>query len=385
MKMVTLNLDGKHPHYVVPEDIWRMNFDSDARADVEIPNPPNSFSQCLSFEPVPLDWRQLLRLKERFGVLTYKGNDVAVLEYLSHPKCSVYEFGWSEHGQRQLDFSDARKLHSLSVEVLSKAFRLTLPLREGLRSLRIVRPPGGCRLTVHAPDLGRGLILTIVEGILPKISGLKQIEGLEFIRASEVDLDAVVRAYPHLEYIRVFGKSVTLAGIASLARLRSLKKMWFNSCYAMNAAEFPELNELPLLEDVNFDGLRVEDAAILKNKYKGVKQLRIAGKRSAEWIANNLDNPFRNWDEDFGRAAGNKAMQAWTTASTELKKLADGNATRAREILKAYVDVFNQMERRSGLETDQRELIYEAFTELASRLPSGIVSDDDYYDWAEYS
>ncbi|MCA9048018.1 MAG: hypothetical protein KDA89_04785 [Planctomycetaceae bacterium] len=384
MKKVRLNLDGKHPHYAVPQGLWSVDIDSDGRQDLDRSNADNSFHQCLSYEPGPLDWKQLSPLN-KLGVLTYEGNDIAVLDYLSKSNCPVYDFTWRNHGQKQLDFSGSRKLHALAVEVPYKTFRLTLPKREGLRSLRILDPPPGCRLTVHAPHSGKGLLVDIVGTGLLRIPGLRQIEQLEIVSADAVDLDSLARAYPQLEAIHIRGRSVTLTGIASLARLNSLREMWFHGCYAMNAAEFPEPEQMPLLEEVAFDGLRAEDAVILKKKYRGVKQIAVCGKRSPEWIAANLDNPFRDWEEEFGRAAGNKAMKAWATADTELKQLNSADAAKGREILKAFVEVFNQMERRSGLETDQREMIYEVFSELASRLPSGSVTDEDYDEWAEYS
>lgn len=384
MKTVKLNLDGKLPQYVVPDDLYQLYIDAGGRQERDLAAEPYSFAMHQSYEPGPLDWGQLVQLK-RLGHIYYKGDDIGVLDYLSRPDCSVIEFRWNGHGQKHLDFSRSHKLHTLIVEVPYKAFRLTLPEREGLRSLRLLSPPAGCRLTVNAPNQGNGLNVYIGGSDVLRIPGLKGIEGLAIFSATTVDLHFLGRAYPQLESLHISGRSVTLTGIAALARLKSLKKMWFTNCFAMHVAEFPGRDELPLLEDVSFNGLRVEDASILKKKYKGVKWLHIVGKRNAEWIENNLDNPFRNWDEEFGRAAGNKAMKAWATARTELKKLDTPDAAEGSAILKAFVEVFNQMERRSGFETDQRETIYDAFTELASRLPTGSVTDDDYYEWAEYS
>ncbi|MCA9129417.1 MAG: hypothetical protein KDB22_20165, partial [Planctomycetales bacterium] len=90
-RTVTLNLDGKHPNYKIQANTWRMDFDSYGREDVDR-------SWELSFDSGPLDWDQLVQLRELY-VLDYKGQDATILQYLASPKSTISEFTWWDHGQ----------------------------------------------------------------------------------------------------------------------------------------------------------------------------------------------------------------------------------------------------------------------------------------------
>ncbi|MCA8987896.1 MAG: hypothetical protein KDA78_09665, partial [Planctomycetaceae bacterium] len=365
---VVLNLDGKHPKCRVPNDVWRISIDSEGRETCE-------GYWDLSYQPGPLDWNQLKRLKN-LSDLTYRGPDATVLDFLASRECRVRTFTWSESGRSRFDFSTANAIDNLGIYVQKKSLQLKLPVHGRMDYLRLITPPSGCRVTVVCPKQGEGLRLMIYQGELLSISGLKQLTDLQLFNCRDVDIAAIAKAYPNLKSLDIMGKAVVLSGEAALSKLKSLEELNIHECYNMDVNSFPGPDQLPALQEVNFDGLRREDALLLKEKFQGIKELSIRGKRTAEWIANNLENPFRFWEDYFGATAGKKAMAAWKTASSSIPDSGKKpSKNTARKCLQAFVNVFNQLEQRTGLETDQREEIYDAFFQLVARLPAETVTE----------
>lgn len=375
---VVLNLDGKHPKCQIPNDTWRISLDSDDREQVD-------GYWNLSYAAGPLDWSQLSRLKELKDV-TYSGRDASVLDYLASPKCTVSTFSWHESGRSRFDFSNAKALDNIGIEVTGKSLHIKLPTHGRFDYLRILHPPEGCRATVVCPNRGEGVTLMIYGPTFLAIPGLKQIRRLQLFDCRDVDLSGIAKAYPHLESLDISGKAVALRQEGALAKLKFLEELRIHECYTMSVAAFPDPAEIPALESLEVDGVRAADAEALKAKYQSLEELSLRGKRTPEWIANNLENPFRDWSDFFGSATGKKAMSAWNTANNALGKLGKkANAKNSATILKAFVDTFNQLEEKSGLETDQRETIYDAFMALTEELPKGMVTEDHYYEWAEFA
>jgi hypothetical protein len=115
-------------------------------------------------------------------------------------------------------------------------------------------------------------------------------------------------------------------------------------------------------------------AAAAKKAYKAETarglNLSVRQPRKPEWLAANLDNPFREWDgsEFVTSAQAKKAATLYRKARTDALKLAADMATQAgpladalRPVVLAYTEGFNAMDRRSSfIETVEREQIYMA-------------------------
>jgi len=91
--------------------------------------------------------------------------------------------------------------------------------------------------------------------------------------------------------------------------------------------------------------------------------------RSDRWLADNIDNPFRDWDADspaFGRAA----MKLWKSALQQARKL-DGAPSRERAsaVVLALVDGLNRLDGRTGgmIDTIRREEACGGILDLARR------------------
>ena len=118
-----------------------------------------------------------------------------------------------------------------------------------------------------------------------------------------------------------------------------------------------------------------------KKLWKGKKgmSLRITKARKPEWLAQNLDNPFRNWDgaEHIPASAGKKAANQYRKTRSELLKLAaasDPNAQKqALEAVTSYTQTFNKM---GFIETEERDEIYMALCGILNALPKCDISKD---------
>ena len=107
--------------------------------------------------------------------------------------------------------------------------------------------------------------------------------------------------------------------------------------------------------------------------------LRITKPRKPEWLAQNLDNPFRGWDgaEHIPAASAKKAANQYRKTRALLRKLAaePGEDTQAQalEAVAAYTQTFNKM---GFIETEERDEIYMALRDILDALPGDMLQKD---------
>ena len=97
--------------------------------------------------------------------------------------------------------------------------------------------------------------------------------------------------------------------------------------------------------------------------------------RKPEWLAENLLNPFRDWDgrEHISPAYAKKAALAYKNMLAVTRGIDAAMAATAAAALEAmvsaYVLEFNKIERRTSIiETVEREEIYTVLAELLAQL-----------------
>ena len=86
--------------------------------------------------------------------------------------------------------------------------------------------------------------------------------------------------------------------------------------------------------------------------------------RTDEWIKANLDNPLRDWDGREGTkpSVAKKAMKAYTDAYKKLS--ANKDKDEALNILKNFIAIFNEIDKKHHIDTLEREEIWDAFNML---------------------
>ncbi|SDM47209.1 hypothetical protein SAMN05216517_104386 [Janthinobacterium sp. OK676] len=286
----------------------------------------------------------------------------------------INELHWQSSTVHALDFS-ASGLNRL---ILQPDGVTSLVLNEGL-SLLALRGASSPALRIDDGADGRHLTLQCTQ-TLPPFHGLGQLGGLSLVSMKEVDLAQVARRFPYLTALRIWGKPGLASQMASLAQLSQLRMFTAYDLFGYTAEEFPSATQLPQLSALWLTSLPADVAKAIKTGYKRAAalglDLSVTKARKPEWLADNLLNPFRDWDgrEHISPAYAKKAALAYKNMLAVTRGIdAAMDATAAADALEAmvaaYVDAFNKIERRASIiETVEREEIYSVLAELLAQL-----------------
>ncbi|MGO1052450.1 hypothetical protein [Crossiella sp. CA198] len=192
----------------------------------------------------------------------------------------------------------------------------------------------------------------------------------------ELDCAPLVTKFPHLQHLTLRGKLGLLRNAVALNELTGLRRLAVWELFGMTAAECLLPHRVPEIEAISLDGIPAEYATATRRKWKpeipqGV-HLDIRAARKPEWVAENRDNPLRDWDgrQGISPARYKKAIAQYKqTRRAVLAVLADPAADRPAqlaEIGREYGTRFNELDARSGfIETVEREELYAALAHLA--------------------
>jgi hypothetical protein len=165
--------------------------------------------------------------------------------------------------------------------------------------------------------------------------------------------------------LSLWGGPGAVVDIASLVRLSRLEHLFLCHFYEFEAAQFPEATDMPALMMVDVWNLRASDARILRSRLRGYFRADVRGPKTDAWIAENLDNPFRDW-ADRG-AIGRRAALTYRRALKSARTAKSREAVLA--VVRAFVDGFNAIHARRSIDTGDRELVWEAFGRVLDELP----------------
>jgi hypothetical protein len=279
----------------------------------------------------------------------------------------VYEADLRNHGEPQVDLRGTH-LRRLSIDVTGVT---ELHLNDGLEYLSLQGEPSPS-LRIHAEADGRWLTLGVKD---PHVtwSGLDALDGLHLQHGREIDLATVVARFPALSEMRLWGAPGQVRNLSALAALTDLQTLTLYDMFGFGPEDIPAPSSFPKLGMFWLTSVPADAAAAIKKTYKPATtqglDLQVRQPRKPEWLAANLDNPFRNWDDTEGitSAQAKKAATLYKTARAEALKLA-GEAdmlAALRPVVLAYTEAFNKMDSRSNfIFTEEREQIYEALLQI---------------------
>ncbi|MDX8124124.1 hypothetical protein SKZ59_20330 [Janthinobacterium sp. GMG2] len=286
----------------------------------------------------------------------------------------INELHWQSSTVHALDFSGS----GLNRLILQSDGVTSLVLNKGLSLLALRGAPSPALRIDDGAD-GRHLTLQCTQTLAP-FHGLGQLGGLSLVSMKEVDLAQVARRFPHLTALRIWGKPGLASQIASLAQLSQLQMFTAYDLFGYTAEEFPSATQLPQLSALWLTSLPADVAKAIKTGYKRAAalglDLSVTKARKPEWLADNLLNPFRDWDgrEHISPAYAKKAALAYknmlaVTRGIDVAMEATAATAALETMVTAYVDVFNKIERRASIiETVEREEIYTVLAELLAQL-----------------
>ena len=201
------------------------------------------------------------------------------------------------------------------------------------------------------------------------------------IRKLMLDMTGLAAVHPHLKELRLWGAPGNLGNFSAVRGFREMTNLSTFDLFGFGADDIPTPEQMPELRWFWMTSLPETAAKAAKQfwKSKPGMDLRITKPRKPEWLAQNLDNPFRGWDgaEHIPAAAAKKAANQYRKTRSQLMKLAaepgEDAQAQALDAVTAYTQTFNKM---GFIETEERDEIYMALRGILDALPDGTLQKD---------
>lgn len=302
---------------------------------------------------------------------TSKGTPELMAYIQQHP--FINELHWQSSTVTDIDLSATR----LSRFILQPDGVATVRLNPELSLFSLTAMPSP-QLLVEQVEQGRDLSLQCAGG-MPLLQGLDRLGALSLTSVREIDLAPVVQRFPQLRELRIWGKPGKASNFHSIAQLSQLQMLTTFDVFGFEAGEFPSPAQLPKLSQLWMTSVPADVAKAVKSAYKQASaqglDLKISKLRKPEWLAENLHNPFRDWDgrEQISAAQAKKAALAYknllaATRSIDASMPAAEAAAALDAMVTAYTVDFNKMDRSGIVETVEREEIYSVLVDVLQQL-----------------
>lgn len=328
----------------------------------------------LNDEWTPFEDALELKVFSCLSKLTLKKWHENVYEYLQSTPF-ITELVLENHNQTKLDFSKT-STHRLSLDMTGVE---ELILNDGLEQLILL---GEIRKDCNIQANGNEQTLLLqCDKVIPKLKGLHALGKLHVIKIEELDIEEVLNAYPKLTELRLWGKPGNLVHFDKLPEFQQLEVFTTMDLFGFTAEDIPTPDRLPNLYMFWMESLPEDAAKVTKKLYKKRKEdglhLWISKPRKPEWLAQNLDNPFRSWDgqENITPANAKKAAALYRKTRAGMVKLVESSPDEmmqgATELVKLYTEGFNKMDKgKYFIETVEREDIYTALDDILDLIPA---------------
>ena len=214
----------------------------------------------------------------------------------------------------------------------------------------------------------------------------RRISSLKVEEVKALDCASLVEALPELRGLMLSGQLGRLENAGQLNRLSSLKELAISSLFGMTRSDVLLPTQVPALEWLAQHSVPREYGAAMRSVWapelaKGCYTV-VSGLRTPEWLAENVDNPLRDWDgrEHIRPAKFRKSVAQYkTTRRAVLAAIADpsGRPLKARlvELGREFGEAFNKLAKSDDfIETEEREELFGPL--MAIPKASGSLSDD---------
>ena len=288
----------------------------------------------------------------------------------------ITELTLLNHGQKKLDLRGTR-VRKLMLD-MTGLWELWLG-EETEELLFQNEEPDAC--LIHDHNDGSNLTLQFIGQYRPHVE-LPNLCRLHGIRLKEFDLQGLSVVHQHLKGLRLWGALGNLLHFSTITGFQEMTDFSTYDLFGFTEADIPTPDEMPYLSWFWMTSLPEDAAKMAKKLWKGKSgmDLRITKPRKPEWLAQNLDNPFRDWDgaEHIPVASAKKAANQYRKTRSELMKLAaasDSNVqAKALESVISYTQTFNKMR---FIETVERDEVYMALRGILDAMPDSSVQKDE--------
>lgn len=217
---------------------------------------------------------------------------------------------------------------------------------------------------IQCPFDGRLLALYIgIKDKFSAFSGLEKVLSLRVDFVKNLDIKEVKKVATDVRSLWLMSGGGKLQNILELKAFSKVRFIWLSDVFGFD--EFPEKENFPQLQTLRLWSIPKSIGDKVKKEYKGIDDLEIKQLRTEEWLKANLENPLRHWDGREGntQAKAKKAMKAYADTYKKLNQKGISNDEKL-ELLKAFIQVFNQIDAKWGIDTLEREEIYDAYKNL---------------------
>jgi hypothetical protein len=200
-----------------------------------------------------------------------------------------------------------------------------------------------------------------------------------------LDCARIVHAFPRLRRLMLSGTLGRLENTGALNRLSLMKVLAITNLFGMTKSDCLLPEAVPALEWLALHSVPREYGAAMRSAWgpeltKGCF-VAITALRSPEWLAENLDNPLRDWDgrEHISAATFRKSVGQYKATRREiLAALADQGPVDVKARLlglgREFGKAFNKLSRGNDfIETEERDDLFRALTAIPSE--SGLKSE----------
>ncbi len=233
---------------------------------------------------------------------------------------------------------------------------------------------------IHINNKGKGMTLSLPKpvDILPSFTNIYK---FSYRNINEVDMSLITKTYPNLYSLELNGQPGIIKNFKEVTKFKNLEEIVIGDLFGFDSIDIPSPQEMRKLNKFWMSSIPAESAKEIKKLYKKLVDegldLSIKSPRKAQWLAENLDNPFRSWDgqEHISATNAKKAATIYKNTRSKFLKLATEENI-LDEVLKTveeYTMTFNKMNKRNNfIETIEREEIYNTLIELLEILPNDI-------------
>jgi len=191
-----------------------------------------------------------------------------------------------------------------------------------------------------------------------------------------LDCSRLVDALPGLHELILGGNLGRLENAGALRRLSALRQLGIGNLFGMTKTDCLTPTDVPGLEWLVLHSVPRDYGAAMRSAW-GPELVKgcftaITALRSQEWLAENVDNPLRDWDGREHISASNfrkSVAQYKVTGHAALAALADPAAgdlkARLTQIGREFGEAFNKLAQRTDfIETEEREELFAALAAI---------------------
>lgn len=270
----------------------------------------------------------------------------------------------------------------------TRLIRLTLPAQDieeiylpaGFAELRFTGAADRA-IKIHAEEQGRWLELDLKPNI-PLPEGIPALRRFHMSDVIAYDVGVLAEAFPDLVNVRLWGKPGIIHGLSALKKLKKIQCFTLKDLFGFGSEDCPGPEEWPDLTTMWLASVPKEAGEWLKKQYKPLAKeknldLDIRQLRAPEWMSENLDNPFANWDGDdlYPKGYAKKAFDLYKAAKkamTMSDETASSGQERCLAAAKDYIAGFNTLDKKKNfIDTVAREDIVCGLDQLLTEAAKG--------------